>query len=510
MLAQAVESMISTPGWNSGGSTEPLTKHGLLLVRDSLAGHARVGEFLAAARLVRSGQVRSQVAQAADTTSEQKRSDLAAKLSGPRELHYAAITLNGLLNDIRSQNGVSLPQFEWLASRTRDAIWCHFPAAPLRENLQLLLTALNYELYLLDHVDDPLAPLSAEYFDSSQPMTIEICDLRPWLSGPKATSTSHFLELVNSRDGWYSRGRTIRHPAPAVQGNMDCLFQDLLVVKSTPRLALRTKDLLQLLEEHERSGQRVWQGKQLTPELLAKPLPLRLADDPVEIWQRELDRRMAALQPRMEQLVSVDYRDLNLGEALLKLARDHHIPLLVYAFHRRFDPWSAKITFTAQDKPLGEVLQSLLGDPADVTWRIQSGCVIVLAAKGESRREQGQLYSIADLVHPRGPLSPEQVRHTLQYAVAPPAPHAPPPVSGPADELFYIQLPFDNLLWLLTERLDQRQAFETALQELRSGELKTLTEQQTLDAMLDSRPNMPGFQMRRAPVPAPGLDPFGF
>jgi hypothetical protein len=474
-LVDLISSSIDADSWQDvggPGSIETIAQGELLLISQTLDNHRRIKDLLTGLRQLRGERLRSLVLEP-EMKLPAVSPEIQARLRAPFELHYRETLVRDLLADLCERGDVSFPELEQTFSARLDQVWCHLPAAPLEDNLRLLFTACDFDLTELDHVSRTGA--SVLYWDPLDTQATELFDLRPRLVGSgQEWRVANLLELVFDPDSWDSVGGP---------GNIE-QFREMLVVRNQPATVDHVRDFLAALNEHVKSSSpKVWRGQPLSGDALNRPLELYGASDATRTWREGFAAREAVLRQKLHQRVSVDLQEQTVGEAILAVAREHDLPIVIHAITRPFDPNDRLPTLKEGDLPLADVLQRLIGDPEAVVWRVQDGCLMVAAPQQVREPQARLLYAVDDLLLPRGPLLPGQLVRTIEQRLAKSEAKQDVPYSlrynlspGPHAEA---SLHLGNLLWLeATPAQPAQDIVEQILRDLRSGELQALPAQE--------------------------------
>ncbi|WP_254510834.1 hypothetical protein [Anatilimnocola floriformis] len=468
----------------------------LLLISHNLEACEPILELLTKLRQVRSGAVRHAVLSPIRP--------LPVMLPAMRERLAEAKAID--LRAVREPDATQTSNIRIPAALFSDArrVWAHLPKRPLRENLQLLLAASDVELHHLEQVTELR---DDGHFDDSRLEVCEIFDLRPWLATQHTPlSVGDLLTAAVDPDSWQDLG-----------GLGSCAqFQETLVVCAHPRVMARIKLFLKVLEEYTASGNQRWRGQQLAGEALNSPLDLFGDSDAAAIQREWFVERSDELLQKLQEKATFKIESESRGDALLKLARQFDLPLVLQEVPYGLDgdaivPANATtaldikvtdlVSIDAQAQPLVEVLQQLIGDPREQQIVVVDGVVRIDKTGAEPQPDWvAHLYCVDDLVAPRGTLLPLQLSRTLEEAQYPMDSSA---ASAPRQPVLNAHFQFGNLLHcyhLGTPEVKAR--IEQTLRELRSGQRKALP------AMPDDLPFNSIPQRRRpyrtSPIPVVG------
>jgi hypothetical protein len=396
-----------------------------------------------------------------------------AKLNAPCEFHFRESLVRDAVRSLRERTGVPFGAWELTLERDQslDQVWCHLPAAPLRENMQLLIDAIDHEHYTYDQISELALP-ETDIVDDQDLFVTEIFDLRPRLLGHGELQVGRLVETILEPDIW---------PDVGGPGGLD-RFRNCQVVRCHPRTMARFRDLLAVLNEHVASHEpKRWRGEPITGEALNRPLKYRFPADEVFLRQAALAARDEQLRQRLQERVSIELPEQNLGEAILEVAKRCELLVVLHGLPKGFDPAHSSIRLVAHEEPLGEVLQRLIGDEQKAIWRIYGGYLTVVAPHEEIPAETGFLYSVDDLLVPRGKWLPGQLIRTIEERLE----NSDGDIDGvyPENRRFAqaeAELHIGNLLWFEADPPQPGRAIvEDILRRLRSGELQPLPKKQS-------------------------------
>lgn len=359
----------------------------LLLVSDRLDGHRQIQRLLAAIRTARNQRVQRV---SLPDQYDMLRPELQAILERPISLQYANATLADVARDQRERGFVPLTPIgeSRVLFKGQSPIWCYLPERPLGENLTTLFAARGH--HFIEQRDELQVRWREQVEQDYSGLACEVFDLRPWLA-PQRPDDMRVWDAVAymtepgvwNTYGWNGRGSLAQ-------------FGDLLIVRCEPRYLPRIHELLKLLIERVRSPEpNFWRGKVIAGDELNRPLTIWPADEAA--LAREAELRHKLLTP-----ASANFQRSKLGDALLALASRHQLPVVLRSVlpnNRRLDE---RITYQATDKPLGEILQEMVGDPDIVEWHVGPDCLTIVELLRPRLSRPGYWYSIADLVRAKG------------------------------------------------------------------------------------------------------------
>lgn len=488
-LIDLLNRLIEHDAWvNGAGNSEMIsTADGkLLLVFESFDNHRRIQEVLRQLRRVRNGETRVATCQP-DPPLRAHSAEREQRLNRSMSLYFCGVDDARAFEEICIRGDIRLPRLEENGIVGSGRVWCNLPAQPLRDNLELLFTAKGHDLRYLEQATTPEEMI---LYDDSQLQVTEVFDLRPWLTAGNTTlNVDELIRKIVYPETWTDNGGS---------GHAD-IFRQSLVVQNHPRVTRRVRDLLSALEGYAAVGQaKQWRGEALTVEALNRPLELWSPNDPEVLRQKKFAARNAEIKEKLKQRVSVSIQHKELRTALLELAREYQLPIILHQFpsledfEPGNDPFSGlstrcvyvslksaddKVNFEARDQPLGEVLQQLIGDPSQLVWQVSDGHLTVTTpALKFVDQTSGYLYCVDDLLLPRGSLRPKQLIRTLEMAVL--------DTDGDGDvndesqsdpQVVSLDFHFGNLLWFNQDQSSiDRTRFEALLRDLRSGKLKAV------------------------------------
>lgn len=462
-LIELITGTGSTDTWSNvggPGTIQSLLRGRLLLIAQTLDQHERIQELLTGIRMVRSGAQREYAGWL--DPRPQDSPELTARLETPLGFEYRGEKRPQAIRDLLHRGGVQVAGLEdtsLLQAQVR--FWCYLPERPLRDNLTSVIDAWDVEPGYLDHVLLSTATPPAQV-DLTERMSLYIFDLRPWLrSRPSMPGLDGLITSAIDPDSWGDVGgpRSAR------------VYRDLLILHCSPQVAHRVRQFLAALADHLAPGPRQWRGVPLAGEVLNRPLSLEF--EPASARERFLRESRQEIAQLLQKRVTVHIGGQNLGNAIIDLARDHQLPVLIAS--RWVDLEERMVTLTAEDLPLGEVLQRLVSDPSQHAWRIESGCLVLRYVNRQEYAEyQPYLYNVDDLILPRGKLRPKQLVRTLLTTISD---------NDLEDEIGwyypYLDMDFGNFLspTFEVDNVTGREMFEQLLRDLRSGKLRPLPAQ---------------------------------
>lgn len=480
-LEELLMQVIEPDRWDQVGGEGVIEAlpQGLLLISQRLDVHRQIRELLTRLREVRSGACRHTVL-LAEPPLPTISAEVQKRLAEPATFQFRGVVEQEAFAQIFESRGIRLPGLEEEGISRDSKIWCYLPKRPLHENLEILLAGTGYELRFLEQVttaDDEEPP----YADESLIAT-EVFDLRPWMTTHRTLLTvPSLLECVVERDHW----DTIGGP-----GSCDA-WNDLLVVRAHPRVLGRIRSFVATLEKYVGGGKREWRVQSLAGDLWSQPLDLCGPDDPDFRRQQRFQASHEEILRKLKQPVTVKIQDKEIGAALVDLAREYELPLIFTSVNApsplESDPFgaletkravyvaqrgAATVTIDAENQPLGEILQQISGDPTYRVWRVANGHLTLGSPDIDyEERPPFFLFSVDDLLTPRGALRPKQLIRTVEKALSGAAPRG---ADGKPKE-FTCDFHFGNLLQVYNDYDEvTREQIEKILRQLRSGELQPL------------------------------------
>lgn len=486
-LVDLLEAVIEPNSWaDFGGAAQAhLTSDDkLLLVAQSLERHRQIRELLQQLRGVQNGEFRTAMCKP-DPPLPVMSAEVQQRLSRSMSFYFCGVDEARAFEEICIRGDIHLPGFQENSILGSEGLWCNLPAQPLRDNLELLFTAKGYDLQYLEQVANP-EEKPADY-DDSKLLVTEVFDLRPWLTAGSTTlSVDELVRKVIHPETWADNGGT----------GQAIIFRDSLVVRSHPRVMSRVRDLLAALDRYSTMGQaKVWRKQSLVGDALNKPLDLWGPNDLEVIRQKKFAARNSEIEQKLKQRVSVNLQKKKIRTALLDLAREYQLPMILHELPSLgrapvIDPFGGlttpstyvslavnddRVSIEARDQPLGEILQQLIGDPAELVWLVNDGR-LTITSPGIKLVDQtpGHLYCVDDLIMPRGPLRPKQLIRTLEMAVRDTDGDGDFNDESPTDpQVVSLEFHIGNLLWFNQDQSNIDDArFEAMLRDLRSGKLK--------------------------------------
>ncbi|WP_254510835.1 hypothetical protein [Anatilimnocola floriformis] len=454
------------------GTEEKMSRFGdSLVITSSPQGHQQVRELLAAIRRALAGYGPSE-------RPELPPHPLQKQLEQPAELIYLNVPIAEIAADIekRFHLPVKLSKKVTEGNLSGEGLWCHLPEQPLGDNLRRLL-----EPYFLAVIvkDDHLliaAQDEAARGNDGTALALEVHDLQSLTAGAPARN-EQIQQLVHNLDPYIWRlnggeGQTYR-------------LGDLLVLQHFPRVLSRTRPIFQALREHnflQPAEVAALAAKNQSAPFLRGELLRNQSNDPAfsDLQQQLLTTRDSVTLP-----------DVTVREALLEIARKHHLPVVnPGSLYVDVNP-DQRVSLTATDQPVAQILRQLLRPGSFKEWIVVGGVIQTwdrqsTMAKGSVR--DCCLFDVADLVKPAGPLQPGQLLRTLNK-------NWQTSRSGRAEYRFCL----DRFL-SVTAQLDELVEIQRTLHALRTGELQSLPVEED-----DVRPELP-LPARPKPIP---LDPFG-
>ena len=478
-LVDLITSTLNPADWADVGGTAQI-KHfsATLLISQTLDGHPRTIELLRKLRQVRGGSARH-VALSPDPPLPKISPDVERRLNRPTKIVQTGTLIPTAVAEILQQAELRMSDFQV----TNKGVWCHLPERPLRENLQLLFGVLDNDPLRFERFSEQ--QLDETYYDADLKVC-EIFDLRPWLlTRHTALSVAHLVTHAVDGENWQDEG-----------GNGSAQqFGDALVVQAHPRTMARVRLFLQALEEYTSSNRAQWRGQRMSGEILNRPLDLYGPTDAEAVRKKWIADRNAEIHKLLAQRVSVNLKNQPRMAVLHELAIKYDLPMVVRVslvgpgFQGIIDDQNgepleifatAPVSVVAEQIPLGELLQQLIGDPQKQQIVVQQGTIRIGKTSELQQRTRSQedfLYCVDDLIAPRGELQPKQLLRTLMQAVLDhkaqrPASERPPP--NTPDDL-WMEFRFGNLLQVYHHNDPRSLAYvEQTLRELRSGERQPL------------------------------------
>jgi hypothetical protein len=419
----------------------------LMVVSQTLEMHREVERFLAALRQVQSGNVRSAIPlPLEEATSSQPPPQFASRAA----LQYAGIDWNDLLQDQRDRFNLPIV----VGEKTRDhlrklpALWCHLPAGNYGDHLNSLLASAELKLVVLN--GQCCLRTRAKWFESSDDEVCEIFDLRPWLTQPDCA------------DLWYTIRRLLPKDLTEEFGPGDGrVVGSSLVVRAHPYVLTRVRELLQVLTEHVVSDQpRRWHGVELSAEAINRPLS-------IEADKSTSEAADIALAKTLQLIDKVNFKKVKVADALFALASRHDLPIIVPRVPTHCRGMHDLITLQTEGKPVGELLQEIVGDEAAGHWEIRGGVLHLVETMFDHTEPSSIWYTVDDLIAPAGRYRRAELLQIFERDV----PGAKKSAAGDpfATESHHVELHFGNLLWVHARRVD-REALEQTLRKLRGVE----------------------------------------
>lgn len=464
----------------------PVAGGKLLLFSNTPAEQRSLGRLLTALRKVKSGAAQHATAEL-EQLPQDRAHELATRLNAPLEFEYRGVVESDRRRDIYRRGGLVLPIRSDQKAVHETPLWCYLPPAPLGENLYRLIGDIESDLILLDGVSLGDAALSryhnlAEYDPYLLARTV--FDVRPWISSPD--DENDLIDLL---------GQLTEYPFSS--GDLEsCCYRGLVIVQCHPQLIPRVNDLVNRLRDFLVPRQnRQWNGRNLAGADLCKSLELFT---PTAAEARRAAQN-AEINRKLQEPVTVTIWNQRLGDALLAIAREQQLPLIAISRPTPFDPLTKIVNYAAQNKPLGQVLQDLIGSPEHYKWLVNHGRLTVVESYVGGSEPVNFFYDVEDLVVPRGKFQPGQLVRTLMQ-----------PLQG-NDLQKSGEWSFQN--WTSTQfgfyfgkilqlhsrpELPNRERVEQTLRQLRSGELKALPVQAGDEDF--NIPNYPPYSTGSIPV----------
>lgn len=466
-LLELITSVVTPDSWQDvggPGSAHLLNRGRLLLIGQTLELHAQVRELLTALRTVRSGAEREFDCES-NTPTRRMSTAVAARLETPIACEYRGEKRPQALTDVLQRGGVQIPGLDEQLKRDQLRFWCYLPKRPLRDNLESLLGACDFDVaYLEQALPREVSPPAI--VDRHEQLNCYVFDLRPWLTEQrKMPEVTGLITSVIDPDTWQDAGGP----------NSLQTYDDLLFCRCPPHVANRVREFLAALVEHcapraAPKTPRLWRGQPLAGDALNRPLNMIFG--PPDFWQRSIAANKQIRQ-QLQQRVTLSIASKSLGAAVFELAREHNLPLI--ASTRWTDFEAREIDFHATDMPLGELLQQLVGEGN--AWRLEYGCLVLRHTHGHYQPAdvavQTYAYSVDDLIAPHGPFLRKQIIRTLLSTIAD---------NDLDDEIDVsyqgMSVEFGNLLTasFYIDNESGRALFEQLLRALRSGQLRPLPE----------------------------------
>lgn len=458
-LIELIKGIGDTDTWadvGGPGTIQWLQGGRLLLIGQTLDQHERIQELLAGIRTVRSG-VQREFAGRRDPRPAYDSPELAARLQTSLGFEYRGVETRDAIPDVLHRGCVQVAGLVDSGLLNSYApLWCYLPERPLRDNLTSLLIACDVEPAYLTHILLSEARPPA-HVDPIEPLSLYIFDLRPWLrSRPSMPGLEGLIVSAIDPDSWGDVGG----PGSAR------VYRDQLILHCSPQVAHRVRQFLAALADHLAPGPRQWRGVPLAGEVLNRPLSLEF--EPADTRERFLRESRQEIAQLLQKRVTVHFARQNLGSAIIDLAREHQLPVIASS---RWDEMKELfVTISANDLPLGEVLEQLVNGVPHSSWRIESGCLVLrYFNRWEHAEYQPYLYNVDDLIMPRGKLRPKQLVRTLLTTISD---------NDLEDEIGWQHLfmDFGNFLTPTfdVDNVSGREMFEQMLRDLRSGQLRPL------------------------------------
>lgn len=420
----------------------------LMVVSQRLEVQRRIQRLLTALRRVRGGEVGSlavtnsrppQDVQNGQEESAQRRAELSRSVT----LQYNGVRLPDIVQDLRDRTDMRImPSSEvhdqWI---TASPVWCYLPKRPLGDNFRILFQACGYKL--IEQSDQCRVMLTEPIDDGDRADVCEVFDLRPWLN--RLSSDGHQLSetiprMMGQRN-W--------------SGRLD-EFRELLVINCRLGEMQRVKEILERLNEFVGSAEdRRWRGELISGDRLNQPLTL---------WEPPENQTKSeqALIARLEKLAHVNFNQIKIADALLTLASRHELPLVVQELAPGSYGLQHVVSYHAEDKPLRNILQELIGNPPNAHWQALDDAIRLTQDKSEVVENDDNWYAVHDLLRPEGLYQPNELLNLLRPAM----------IKGLAQDIERdppLQLYLGKLLMVRNAHVS-RGALEKLLCELRNRE----------------------------------------